>query len=279
MLGYKIFFHHTLRKMVVAFGSLFKDIYIERRNNTTGELFKYMLVPLSYAPKEKWIYRIKQNPILEAGNVAIILPRMSFQLDSLVYNSDRKLQSLTTNQKTASNNESKNLQYTPVPYDYNFSLYIVSDNAEDGTQILEQVLPFFTPEFTSTVNTVPELGIQHDIPVVLNSVTSEDNFDTDFEQKRMIIWTLQFTMQGYVYGPVKEQGIIRRVIDDLHVAPGTGPVTDEEVAKTPRHVRITIDPDPITAGPNDDFGFKETIEDFDDNKHRDPVTGEDVEIP
>ncbi len=281
MLGHSVFYYHSIRKLVVAFGSLFQDIYIERRNKD-HELLKHILVPLSYGPKQKYLVRIKENPVLEAGNVAIVIPRMAFQIDGISYNPARKLQSRTTIEKTITNNE-KRVQYVPVPYDINFSLYILVDNAEDGTQILEQILPFFSPEFTVTVNTLPDLGISHDIPVTLNTASVEDNFDTEFSDKRVIVWTLGFTMQGWIFGPVSEDnvGIIRRVITDFHNVGGSDsqPISDEDVAKTPRHVRITIDPDPIDASPDDEFGYNTTIEDFNDNKKRNPVTGEDEEIP
>ena len=279
MLGHSVFYYHSIRKLVVAFGALFQDIYIERRNKN-HELQKHILVPLSYGPKQKYLVRIKENPILESGNIAISIPRMAFLIDGIAYNPVRKLQSRTTNEFAYSYNQ-KRVQYVPVPYDINFSLYILIDNAEDGTQILEQILPFFTPEFTVTVNTLPDLALSHDVPVTLTNATFEDNFDTEFSDKRVIIWTLQFTMQGWVFGPVSEDnvGIIRRVITDIHSVGGQGEITNEEVAKTPRHVRITVDPDPIDAGPGDEFGFNTTIEDFNDGKKRNPVTGEDEEIP
>lgn len=279
MLSHPIFTHHLTRKYVVAFGSLFTDLWIERRVKTTQELQKNILVPLSYAPKQKWLVKIKQDPTLTKNRVAMIMPRMCFQLTSMTYDPDRKLQSTIRNIKTASATE-KAYQYVPVPYDFNFSLYILADNMEDGVQIVEQIYPFFRPELTLTIDLINELGISPDIPVVLNATNIEDNFDTDFDDKRQIIWTLDFVMRGYVYGPVMEQGIIRRVIVDTHaVGGGSGEgITDEQIAHTPRHVRVTVDPDPIDANPDDEFGFKETIEEFNDNKHRDPVSGEDVEI-
>jgi len=279
MLSHPIFTHHITRKFVVAFGSLFNDIWIERRVKSTEELQKNILIPLSYAPKEKWLVKIKQDPNLTRERLAIIMPRISFNLTNMSYDPDRKLQSTITNQMPVSNTQ-KNIQYVPVPYDFNFSVYVLADNMEDGLQIVEQILPFFTPEFTLTINIMEELGIKQDVPVILNSSNIEDNFDTDFDDKRMIVWTLDFTLKGYVYGPVREQGIIRRVIVDTHIPQGGDQlgITDEQVAKTPRHVRVTVDPDPIDASPDGEFGFKETIEEFNDNKKRNPVTGLDEEI-
>jgi len=262
-LGHEIFKHHTIRKMVTAFGSLFQDVYIERsKTQTTDEVEKHILVPLSYAPKQKWMHRILQNPVLEAGNLAIVIPRMSFMLDSMTYDPDRKLQSTVYNEKVLSN-VSKGKQYVPVPYDYNFSFYILTEYYDDGTQILEQIIPFFTPEYTVTVNTIPDLGIAHDVPVILNSTTIDDNFETGFEDKRLIVWTLNFVMKGWVYGPVKEQGVIKRVFENLRVPQGgTQPcITDEQVANTPVNVEIKTEVDPFTAGPDDDYDIKVTITD------------------
>lgn len=258
MLQHKIFHHHCIRKIIIAFGSLFKDIFIDRLN-ADGTVQKYLLVPLSYGSKNKWYYRIKQNPVLESGNVAIVMPRMAFILESLVYDPDRKLQSTVYNTSTI-NSQTKSKQYVPVPYDFNISLYILADNAEDGTQILEQILPFFMPEFTVTVNSVPDMGIQNDVPVILNSVTSEDNFEGDFESKRMIIWTLQFTVKAAIYGPIREQGLIRRVLIDEHVGGSFPGETGQYVTIAPAQIHKIGEPDPITAGPDDEFVFKLTIE-------------------
>jgi len=264
MLSHKIFHHHVIRKIIIAFGSLFKDVYIQRLEGDHLDetpVQKYLLVPLSYGPKQKFIYRIKQNPVLESGNVSIVMPRMAFVVENIVYDPDRKLQSTVYN-TAAIDTEHKGKIYTPVPYDFNISLYILADNAEDATQILEQILPFFTPEFTVTVNTVPDMGIKNDVPVILNSVTSEDNFEGDFENKRMIIWTLQFTAKAYIYGPIREQGLIRRVLIDEHVGGGFPPGSPT-VEITPAQIHKIGEPDPITAGPNDNYEFRlEIIEDI-----------------
>jgi hypothetical protein len=263
MLGHSIFYYHTVRKMVVAFGSLFQDIYIERQKKDGTDVEKHILVPLSYAPKQKWLNRILQNPKLESGNVAIDLPRMSFILDSLVYNPDRKLQSTVYNESQISPQE-KLKQYVPVPYDYNFSFFILTDNYDDGLQVIEQVLPFFKPEFTVTVNTIPELGIANDVPVVLNSTTIDDNYETGFEDKRLIVWTLGFVMQGWIYGPISEQGVIKRVYEEIRIPPGgTGPcITPDQILNTPKSVEIITEVDPLTAGPDDPHTIKVTIDEI-----------------
>lgn len=261
MLGHEIFYHHTIRRMVVAFGSLFQDIYIERHNDSNNkEIEKHLLVPLSYAPKEKWLVRILQNPVLEAGNVAIVLPRMSFILESMAYDGERKLQSTVYNSKDVSNTQ-KNKQFVPVPYDYNFSFFILTDFYDDGTQILEQVLPFFSPEFTVSVNVVPDLSLTYDVPVVLNSCTVDDNYETGFEDKRLIIWTLNFTMKGWAFGPIATQGVIKRVFENIRVpVGGTEPcITIDQINNTPVAVEIKAEVIPESAGPEDPHVIKTTI--------------------
>ncbi len=156
--------------------------------------------------------------------------------------------------------------HTAVVVELGNDFYYLGDGRE--SQILVNLRPKSKSKVGKTI--IPPEVIQY-------------NFDTEFSDKRVIVWTLGFTMQGWIFGPVSEDnvGIIRRVITDFHNVGGSDsqPISDEDVAKTPRHVRITIDPDPIDASPDDEFGYNTTIEDFNDNKKRNPVTGEDEEIP
>ena len=202
------FYHEHLRKYVVLFGTLFNDIYINRANSS-GQILSSMKVPISYSPKEKMIVRVDQDPNFERP-VAIVLPRMGFEMTSMAYASERKLSSIKKFGVRQDNNNDENLKYiyNPVPYDIGFSLYIAVKNTEDGTRILEQILPFFTPEWTATVNLIPDLNIKTDIPTILTSVTSQDIYDGDYTSRRALIWTLEFTMKGYIFGPVKESGVI-----------------------------------------------------------------------
>jgi len=260
---------------------LFNELDVVRYDSQDNEINR-LRVPLSYAPKDKIYIRKVENPLLEKENVSVVLPRMSFQLESIAYAADRKLPSVLYNSKIKSGSKTiKNQQYTPVPWDFNFNLYILVDLAEDGTQLVEQIVPFFSPEYTMTVNTIPELDIKHSIPIVLSSATVEDNFDTpDFQTKRTIMWTLSFVLHGYLYGPIKEIGVIKKAIVDSHLTGGSSAdtITDEDVSNTPRHMRLTVTPDPLTAGPDDDFGFSEVWESFNDGKRRNPHTGQDEDI-
>lgn len=200
MLGHT-FYHNTIRRYVILFGTLFNDIHINRVD-TGGSVTQTIKVPITYGPKEKMLARLDADPNL--NRPAIVLPRMSFELTDLNYGPTRKLN--TIGKIVAANPDDANsakYQFTPVPYDLNFILSIAVKNADDGTRILEQILPFFTPNWNSTVDLIPELGIKLDIPIVLNAVSSEDTYEGDFEARRSIVWTLSFTMKGYIFGPTR----------------------------------------------------------------------------
>ena len=164
------FYHQISRKMVVAFGSLFNTIEV-RRTNSAGSVIETLKVPLAYGPKEKFLTRISADPNLNPG-IALTVPRMGFELTALTYDGVRKLNTMGRNVAAGTTGLKK--QFNPVPYNWDFSLYVYVKNAEDGTQILEQILPFFTPEFTVTMNLVSSMTEKRDIPLVLNAVSSED---------------------------------------------------------------------------------------------------------
>jgi len=202
------FYHGHMRKYVILFGTLFNNIYINREKD--GTIYDTIKVPISYGPKDKMLARVEGDPELKKP-FAIVLPRMSFELNSITYDPLRKLSTVKKNtvlQNSADSNQLKYV-YNPVPYNLNFTLYIAVKNAEDGTRILEQILPYFTPEWTATINLIPELDIKHDIPTVLLDVNSEDSYEGDYITRRAIIWTLDFTMKGYIYGPVKKSEQIK----------------------------------------------------------------------
>jgi hypothetical protein len=200
------FYFSHFRKYVVLFGTLFNDIKITRTDSNNNPI-ETLDVPISYSPKEPMLARLTQDPSLNK-KVAIKLPRMGFEMTSMNYAPDRKLQTTLRNVKTIDGSTKMNYQYVPVPYDMSFSLYIMVKNAEDGAKIIEQILPYFTPDYTPTVNLVPEMGIKMDIPVVLINVTSQDTYETNFIDRRALVWTLDFIVKGYFYGPVKKSGII-----------------------------------------------------------------------
>ena len=197
MLGNAHFYNRTIRKIVTAFGTLFNDIKLQRYSkdgNTKYEIFK---VPLSYGSKEKYLTRITSDPSMNRS-INIVVPRISFELTGMAYDPSRKLPSTTRNFALASNG-AFSAQYAPVPYDFNFSMSIYVRNTEDGTQIVEQILPFFTPDFSVTVDFIPEMAQKYDMPVILNSVNTTTDYEGDMMSTRLIIWDLEFTVKGYIW--------------------------------------------------------------------------------
>ena len=302
------FYHQISRKMVVAFGSLFNTIEV-RRTDSSDAVTEVIKIPLSYGPKDKMLTRISSDPNLNP-KVALTVPRMGFELLSMTYDSVRKLNTLNRNVKKGTTGLKK--QFNPVPYNWEFSLYIFVKNAEDGTQVLEQILPFFTPEFTVTMNLVSSMEEVRDIPLVLNSVTSEDTYEGDFATRRSIIWTLSFTMKGFLYPDISDNAkVIETVAVDTHLmskASVVDPVyfvsedstsystnylilNSHEYDDTTR-IRIltedssaaasagaTVSRATVTAKTSDitdeDFGFSETFEFFPQGVTHDPVSGTD----
>lgn len=206
MLGNAHFYNRTIRKIIVAFGTVFNDIHLIRYTKdglTAKESFK---VPLSWGGKEKYISRLNSDPEL-GKSISISVPRISFEMTSMSYDSSRKLPSTVRN-FSANNATSVKSQFVPVPYNFDFSVSIYVRNTEDGTQILEQILPFFTPDFSVTVDFVPSMDPKYDMPIILNSVNSQVEYEGDFLSTRYIIWNLEFTAKSHIWPPVKSVEVI-----------------------------------------------------------------------
>ena len=215
MLGHT-FYHQHLRKYVIVFGTLFNDIIVQRKDNS-GNIVQDIKAPLAYAPKEKALARINADPNL-AKKVGMVLPRMSFEMTSINYAPERKLNKIHRNVSALSDDKAKlYAAYNPVAYDIGFELNIYTRYAEDSTQILEQILPFFTPEWSVTMTLIPEMNWKQDIPVVLNGVSMQDTYEGDFETRRALIHTLNFTLKGYLWGPIRKSGIIKTANVMTHV--------------------------------------------------------------
>jgi len=210
MLG-QAFYHRTIRKYVTVFGTLFNDLYLTKRNSNNSVVSK-IKVPVAYGPKQKFLTRLTSDPDL-TNNVAITLPRIGFEMISMNYDAQRKLNPATTIVKKDFWTNTSKKMYAPVPYTFDFSLYIFVDNAEDGTQLLEQILPFFTPEFTVSVNILTEMGLKLDVPIIINGASVEDTYEGDFTARRAIIWTLNFTLKGYIYPDIKSSSNLIKSID------------------------------------------------------------------
>jgi hypothetical protein len=215
MLNNNVFYHGIIRKCIVGFGTLFSDIYIDRKqgDSVTGNTVQRLQVPLAYAPKEKWIVRLDSDPNLEQ-NTYITLPRMSFEITGYSYDPQRKMNRM--NQiKCGSGTESVSYLYTPVPYNIDVSLYILTKTQEDALQIIEQILPTFTPEYTLSINAVEDLHVVIDIPTILNSVSVSDEYDGDFQTRRFVLHTLTFQMKVNLFGGLSQQGVIETVSGNL----------------------------------------------------------------
>lgn len=206
------FYHGSIRKLVVGFGSIFDEIYISRKNADDTEE-KKIKVPISYGPKEKFIRKIRELDESTDGRKSVesILPRMSFEISSMAYDTTRKLNSL--NKTYSVRNEKDNAvshNYSEVPYTVEFTLNIMNRSIDDGYQILEQILPYFTPDFTITMN-FTELDKKIDIPIVLTSVNSIEDYEGDLQTRRMITHSLIFQAKSYIFGPIKTSGLIREI--------------------------------------------------------------------
>lgn len=219
MLGNQ-FYHASLRKYIILFGTLFNDLHINRKNSS-GNIIQSIKCPLTYAPREKVTARLEQNISLTEKQ-SIILPRLSFEMTNLTYDPSRKLNTITKLVKDPNTGNKVKTMFTPVPYDINFEFNMYTRYAEDATQLLEQIVPFFTPEFTATINLIPDMDYKVDIPVVLNSLASQDTYEGDFETRRALIWNLNFTMRAYLFGPIKEQGVVKNVNTNLYTTHANG---------------------------------------------------------
>lgn len=204
------FFHDLLRKYVIVFGNCFRDIKISKERSD-GTVINQIKVPISYAPREKFLARLEGEP--EPRNaVAFTVPRMSFEIVNFQYALDRKLNSVNQmlNKKNMVGKNVYKQVWNPVPYDISFELNVITKTVEDGSRIIEQILPYFTPDWTVSCKLLEEMdNVILDIPIVLNSVTMNDAYDGLFIERRAIIWTLSFTLKGVFFGPIREPKIIK----------------------------------------------------------------------
>jgi len=226
------FYHKTIFKSVATFGTLFNDITVKRKTSD-GSTVKELKVPLSYAPRSKFLSKIQaQNADGTVDkNVAITLPRLSFEMSDFNYDSQRKLNSLGVRYNTTETGSEKSM-YNPVPYNIGFSLNVYVEHFDEGLQIVEQILPFFSPYLNIPSKLVyDDMGIVDDVPVLLNSVSLEESYEGQFEEKRVIIWSLSFTLKTNIFKPIKESDLIRQVETNTISTPtgDSGEVTPQEV--------------------------------------------------
>ena len=310
------YYHETIRKYVAVFGTLFNDINIQRRNSA-GVITEQIKVPIEYSAKDRLLLHIRKMSTTNAS-VQTTLPRMGFVLNGISYDGVRKLNTMgqTYAANTAASSSTLLKQYNPVPYNFDFQLTAAVDNSEDGAQIFEQIVPFFTPEFTVSVTLIPSMNIKPDVSIILNSTTTEDSYEGDFTTRREIVWTFGFQLKGYIYPDVKSGSVTKSVIVNLRMpaeeadvpeyiiledstdfsknyllldADAGSPtatgimkfITEESSTSTGAagiKSRLTVTPGPGDVTANDDFGYTETFEHFEDNIDTNLTTGLDVTL-
>lgn len=243
------FYHQKIRKAVAAFGTMFNNIYVIRKNSS-GSSISQVKVPLAYAPKAKYLDRIRENADLDTSTqVALKLPRMSFEIVSFAYDQSRQLQK-TNNFFQQGTSSTRNRFYSFVPYSVNFQLNIYAKSQDDALQMVEQILPFFNPQYTLTMKPFPDYpDIKEDIPIAITGVTFTDDYEGPVESRRTIIYTLDFDMKINLYGPVTETGVITKAITDIF-----DQGTNNQIE------RITVTPNPADITGDSDFGFNINID-------------------
>jgi len=283
MLG-NYFYHQIIRKTVIAFGTLFNDIYV-RHDDNAGNIISEMKVPVAYGPRQKFLARVTQQAELNKAT-QITLPRMSFEINNISYDASRKA-GITQTFKAADTEDGGKMKkvFMPVPYNLGFELNILVKQQDDGLQILEQILPFFQPGFTLSIDLVKSIGEKRDIPMILNSISQQDDYEGDFSTRRALIYTLSFTAKTFMFGHIAKtpEGLIRKVQLDYYSD------TNQQTAK--RVQRYTVVPkakkdynednvidtaDEPFIEPGDDFGFTETSSFFGDAKDYSPTRQTDI---
>tara|TARA_A100001035_G_scaffold154273_1_gene121776 strand:- start:2616 stop:3461 length:846 start_codon:yes stop_codon:yes gene_type:complete len=281
MLG-NYYYHEIIRKTIIAFGTLFNDVHVrhtDQAGNSAGDL----KVPLAYGPSQKFLARITQQADLNKP-VQITMPRMSFEMTSIDYDPSRK-SSLVQTFKTCDDGSKVKKVFMPVPYNIGFELNILSKLNDDSLQILEQILPYFQPHFNLTIDLVESIGEKRDIPIILESVSFQDDYEGNFDTRRALIHTLRFTAKTYLFGHIADSsdGLIRKVQVDMYSS------TDRKTAK--REMRYTVTPtskvdrnddgvidnaDHLLLEPGDDFGFDEEWQFLGDSKTYSPARQTDI---
>ena len=260
------YYNEIIRKNIIGFGTLFNNIELKKKDPSSGDVLEVEKVPLAYGPKNKFLTRLEQNPDVNR-KIAITLPRLYFEMTGISYDSTRKTSPIQKFRKVQIEDGSEVAeQYVPVPYTIEFELGIIAKNQDDGLQILEQILPYFQPSFSITLNMIPDMNEKKDIAIVLNNVSYEDEWDDSFYERRYIVYTLNFTMKTYLYGPyntadVIKKAIIHETVGDLSVNRRSITRTYTPKAKTDINTDGVIDVnDDALVDAGDDFGFNEGIE-------------------
>ena len=256
----KTFYHSHIRKAIIAFGTIFNDINIERKNSA-GAIAQTLRVPLAYSTKQKFLTRIARVPDTSTrGEVALTLPRMGFEINGLNYDPGRKVAPINRTRVVGTGDDTSTVRsvFASAPWNMDLALYIFAKNQDDGLQILEQILPYFNPDFNVTINDLPEMGIKRDIKITLDNVNYEDEYEGEFANRISVIWTLNFTMRLNFYSHVANVDVIKQAVIDAYNDPE---LSLDKVALSSGRARVKATVDPQSATPADEYKF---LEEFDE---------------
>tara|TARA_X000000368_G_scaffold356584_1_gene298681 strand:- start:347 stop:1141 length:795 start_codon:yes stop_codon:yes gene_type:complete len=256
----KTFYHQHIRKAIIAFGTIFNDINIERKNSA-GAVAQTLRVPLAYSTKQKFLTRIARVADTSTrGEVALTLPRMGFEINGLNYDPGRKVAPINRTRVVGTGDDTNTVRsvFASAPWNIDLALYIFAKNQNDGLAIVEQILPYFNPDFNITINDLPEVGIKRDIKITLDNVNYEDEYEGEFSNRISVIWTLNFTMRLNFYSHVSNVDVIKKAVIDAYNDPALSlNKTDLEKGR----VRATVQVNPNSATPADTYTF---LEEFDE---------------
>ena len=259
------FYNEITRKNIIAFGTLFNNITLKKKDPETGNVLEEEKVPLAYGPKQKFLTRLEQNPDV-GRKVAITLPRLYFEMTGIDYDPTRKTSPIQKYRNIIDDNGNEvKVQYVPVPYNMTFELGIIGKSQDDALQIIEQILPYFQPSFSVTLNMIPDMDEKRDVAIVLNNISYDDQWDDSFLNRRYITYAMTFTAKTYFYGPYTQSDVIRKAIvyetlGDLAVNRRNIERTYSPKAKTDINNDGQIDAaDDALLTADDDFGFNEGI--------------------
>lgn len=283
MLG-NYYYHKIIRKTIIGFGTLFNDIEI-RKTDSNGQVVSRLKVPLAYGPRQKFLARIEQQPDLnKLKNIS--LPRLSFQMKGFQYDPTRK-GSVTQTFKAVDTNGRLQKVFMPVPYNIKFELAVMATTQDDILEIIEQILPYFQPAFTITIDLIESIGEKRDVPIVLDSIDPpDDNYEGGYDSLRVLIYTLNFTVKTSLIGPVVDSAdkLIKKVSVDYYGNTTTTAKREVRYTATPKALQdynndgVINSADDVLVEPGDDFGFNETVSFFQDFKTYSPSQQTDVDL-
>lgn len=254
------FYHSHIRKAIIAFGTIFNDINIERKNSS-GQVTQVLRVPLAYSTKQKFLTRIARVADTSTrGEVALTLPRMGFEIDGLSYDPARKIAPITRHRVVGTGDDTNTVRsvFASAPWNMSLSLYIFAKNQNDGLSCVEQILPYFNPDFNVTINDLPEVGIKRDIKITLDNVNYEDEYEGDFANRLSVVWTLNFTMRLNFYSHVGNIDVIKKAIADVYMDP-TLSLSKDNLEQNKGRITTSVNPQSATVA--DTYSF---LEEFDE---------------